>query len=103
MSAPPLQPTALSAPATKQVASFEFTKRKRWRDLLSAELADALVLILSAAGRVLYCGSAISEILGWSNHELVDGDLFEFIPCRSTIAIPAVEGASDRDCMRVSR
>jgi PAS domain-containing protein len=87
MSGPPLLPTALPAPAPKQVSSFEFTKRKRWRDLLSAELADAFVLILSAAGRVLYCGSAVSEILGWSNHELVDGDLLEFIPRRSTVSI----------------
>jgi hypothetical protein len=78
--------TSLSLPTLKQSATFEFTKRKRWKDLLFTELADAFVLILSAAYKILYCGSAVSEMLGWKDRELIDCDLFELIHRRSQSA-----------------
>ena len=57
----------------KDVSSvFDFTKRKRWADLLVTELADSIILILSNTSTILYCGSAITELLGWKDSELMD-------------------------------
>ncbi|KAH9950301.1 hypothetical protein B0H21DRAFT_870965 [Amylocystis lapponica] len=63
------------APKQKEPQTFEFTKRKRWADLLVTELSDAIILVLSATCKVLYCGAAVTELLGWRDEELVDGDL----------------------------
>ncbi|GBE81718.1 hypothetical protein SCP_0400890 [Sparassis crispa] len=64
-----------SAPKQKEPQTFEFTKRKRWADLLITELSDAIILVLNATGKVWYCGAAVTELLGWRDEELVDGDL----------------------------
>ncbi|CCL99268.1 uncharacterized protein FIBRA_01283 [Fibroporia radiculosa] len=63
----------------RDLQNFEFTKRKRWADLLVNELSDAILLVLSAVGRVWYCGTAVGELLGWREDELVDGDLAELM------------------------
>jgi len=65
--------------AQKPPVTFEFTKRKRWADLLIKELADAIIFILSPTCKVLYCGTAVTELLGWRDEELIDGDLMDLI------------------------
>ncbi|KAM6500417.1 white collar 2 type of transcription factor [Amanita muscaria] len=65
--------------ATKGPQTFEFTKRKRWADLLVAELADVIVFVLSPSREVLYCGNAISELLGWRVVDLLDRDLLDLL------------------------
>jgi hypothetical protein len=67
------------ASSTKQNSTFEFTKRKRWADLLVSELADAILLVLSSSCNVLFCGSAVTELLGWRDDEVVDGDLMDLM------------------------
>ncbi|ETW86160.1 hypothetical protein HETIRDRAFT_239856, partial [Heterobasidion irregulare TC 32-1] len=67
---------------------FEFMKRKRWADLLISELSEAIILVLSASCKVLFCGHAVQELLGWKDEELVDGDLIELM------------NANDRDSFR---
>nr|URY20121.1 blue light receptor WC2 [Flammulina filiformis] len=63
----------IMATTNKDVSSvFDFTKRKRWADLLVTELADSIILILSNTSTILYCGSAITELLGWKDSELMD-------------------------------
>ncbi|KAI0664710.1 hypothetical protein C8Q70DRAFT_7931 [Cubamyces menziesii] len=69
---PPLSPV-------KEIPVFEFTKRKRWADLLITELNDTIILVLSESCQVWYCGSAVTEILGWREEELVDGDLADLM------------------------
>ncbi|KAH9901481.1 hypothetical protein C8Q73DRAFT_743018 [Cubamyces lactineus] len=69
---PPLSPV-------KEIPVFEFTKRKRWGDLLITELNDTIILVLSESCQVWYCGSAVTEILGWREEELVDGDLADLM------------------------
>jgi hypothetical protein len=64
---------------------FEFTKRKRWADLLITELADAIIFILSSTCKVLYCGTAVNELLGWRDVDLIDGDLINFIDRKTTL------------------
>ncbi|EJF66146.1 hypothetical protein BD309DRAFT_971911 [Dichomitus squalens] len=86
-SAPPPQPVpdaSSSQPAdplspAKEIPVFEFTKRKRWADLLVTELNDTVILVLSETCQVWYCGNAITELLGWRDDELVDGDLIDLM------------------------
>lgn len=58
---------------------FEFTKRKRWADLLVTQLTEAIVLVLSPSAEVLYCGNAVWGLLGWQDHELVDKSFLDFM------------------------
>lgn len=44
---------------------FDFTKRKKWPDLLVNELTGVVLLVLSNVGKLLYCGEAAKELLGW--------------------------------------
>ena len=63
----------------RQPAVFEFTKRKRWADILVADLPECAVFILSPAGKILYCGKAVNEILGWGLDELIDIDFLRIV------------------------
>lgn len=71
--------TAIAGPSATQLGNtgsqkqaFEFTRRKRWADLLITELSDAVILILSPACKIWFCGNAVSELLGWRDEELID-------------------------------
>lgn len=65
--------------------TFEFTKRKRWADLLVTELAGGINFILSTSCTVLYCGPAVAELIGWRDVDLIDQDFLEFITCTISI------------------
>lgn len=71
--------SSAGASSSKNSSTFEFTKRKRFADLLITELAEAIVLVLSSDCKVLFCGTAVTELLGWRDEDLVDGDLIELI------------------------
>ncbi|KAL4265230.1 Plant GATA Transcription Factor [Pleurotus pulmonarius] len=87
MSAP--QPSGSSSSSSPTVATnsssaptpstFEFTKRKRWADLLINELADAIILVLSSSCTILFSGAAVTEILGWRDVDLVDKDFMDLV------------------------
>ncbi len=72
---------------TKKVASgvqsgaFEFTKRKRWDEILLTELPVSLTLILSPTSHILFTGhnNALEDILGYSDDELLDTSLEEIM------------------------
>ena len=59
--------------------AFEFTKRKRWTETLFSEVSETLFLIVSASCKVLYCGAAVVELLGWKEDQLIDTDLSNII------------------------
>lgn len=42
-------------------------------------LTDVLILILSPEGKVLYCGTAVTELLGWNETEVLDLYLNDFV------------------------
>jgi len=63
----------------KNQPTFEFTKRKRFADLLITELVGTILLVLSPDCKILFCGAAVTELLGWRDEDLVDGDLIELI------------------------
>jgi hypothetical protein len=71
--------TSTEGPSAQKQQTFEFTKRKRWADLLIAELAEAIILILSSTRKVLFCSAAAFELLGWRDEEFIDLDLCDFI------------------------
>lgn len=66
-------------PSSKTKEVFEFTKRKRWADLLIAELTEAIILVLSQDGTVSYCGNAVYDLLGWRDEEVVDKKFTEIM------------------------
>lgn len=74
-----LQSSSAGPSNSKTPQTFEFTKRKRFADLLITELAEAIVLVLSSECKVLFCGTAVTELLGWRDEDLVDGDLIGLI------------------------
>jgi hypothetical protein len=61
--------------------TYEFTKRKRWADLLVNEFADSVTFVLSLSCTVLLCSPAVKELLGWKDAELIDCDLVDLITC----------------------
>src|ERR1700733_2511167 len=71
--------SSLAPSAQKPVPTFEFTKRKRWAELLITELPDAIAFVLSPTCKILFCGTAVKEILGWNDDELIDVDLLDLM------------------------
>jgi len=67
-----MSPSASKSSSPPTPTTFEFTKRKRWADLLIHELSDAIIFILSSDAKIWFCGRAVSELLGWSGAELID-------------------------------
>ncbi|KAF9650765.1 hypothetical protein BDM02DRAFT_3154672 [Thelephora ganbajun] len=57
----------------------EFTKRKRWADLLITELTEAIILILSTQCQILYCSAAVKELLGWRDEDLIDTEFLDLV------------------------
>lgn len=56
-------------------STFEFTKRKRYAELLISEVADSISLVLSTHNlKVLFCGPSVQELLGWRDEEVIDGN-----------------------------
>ncbi|KAF9482824.1 GATA-domain-containing protein [Pholiota conissans] len=73
MSTAIIQPHSMSiALAARSLPTYEFSKRKRWGDLLLSELVDDVAFILSPKYKILYCGPAVTELLGWRNVDLTD-------------------------------
>lgn len=63
----------------KPPLTFEFTKRKRWGDLLITELADCILFVLSPTCNIWFCGQAVTDLLGWKDSELVDHNLLNLV------------------------
>ncbi|KAI5120479.1 hypothetical protein M0805_006499 [Coniferiporia weirii] len=63
----------------RQPHVFEFTKRKRWADILFAELPETVLFVLDSSGRIQYSGVGAYEMLGWEVEELLESDVLELI------------------------
>ena len=66
-------------PSSSSLSTFEFTKRKRWADLLITELTEAIILILSTQCQILYCSAAVKELLGWRDEDLIDTEFLDLV------------------------
>lgn len=71
--------TSTSNVTNSMPSTFEFTKRKRWADLLIHELSEAIIFVLSNECKVLFCSRAVLELLGWRDAELIDKDLVDLV------------------------
>ncbi|EJD02231.1 uncharacterized protein FOMMEDRAFT_29301 [Fomitiporia mediterranea MF3/22] len=73
----------LAAPAAphsqRQAQTFEFTKRKKWTDILVSELPDTVLLILDTDKEIQYVGPNTTDLLGWQVEELVDTDVLDIV------------------------
>jgi len=69
----------LYPPSSPSPSTFEFTKRKRWADLLITELTEVIILILSTQCQILYCSAAVKELLGWRDEDLIDTEFFDLV------------------------
>lgn len=69
----------LCPPSSLPPSTFEFTKRKRWADLLITELTEAIILILSTQCQILYCSAAVKELLGWRDEDLIDTEFLDLV------------------------
>ncbi|KDR81724.1 hypothetical protein GALMADRAFT_239880 [Galerina marginata CBS 339.88] len=63
----------------KSPPAYEFSKRKRWADLLLTELVDNVAFVLSPACKIWFCGTAVTETLGWRDADLLDFDFMELV------------------------
>ena len=61
--------------------TYEFTKRKRWADLLNTEPADGIAFVLSFSRKVLHCSLTVKEFLGWNDVDIIDCDLLDLVAC----------------------
>ncbi|KAF8965217.1 hypothetical protein BDZ97DRAFT_1812751 [Flammula alnicola] len=68
-----------SSLGTRSPPIYEFPKRKRWADLLLTELVDDVAFVLSPSYKILYCGAAVTELLGWRDVDLLDLDFADLI------------------------
>ncbi|KAH9981536.1 hypothetical protein BGW80DRAFT_1162376 [Lactifluus volemus] len=75
---PPSRPVQLQQNQSP-LPQWEFTRRKRWADLLITELSEAILLVLSPSRKVLFCNPAVREILGWQDEDLIDRDLTNLV------------------------
>lgn len=72
-------PSQAYPPSASPSSGFEFTKRKRWADLLITELTEAIILILSTKCQILYCSAAVKDLLGWRDEDLIDTEFLEIV------------------------
>jgi hypothetical protein len=74
--------TQSAQPSSSGAKTFDFTKRKRWADLLATDLAEGTNFVLSPACIVLYCGPTVQELIGWRDEDFVDHNLLDFLSGR---------------------
>ena len=58
---------------------FEFTKRKKWTNILLSEQPDTVIVILDNDNRVQYVGPGMRDVLGWEVEDLVETDFLEVV------------------------
>ena len=60
-------------------STIDFTKRKRWADLLITELTEAIILILSTRCQIIYCSAAVKDLLGWRDEDFIDTEFLDLV------------------------
>jgi PAS domain-containing protein len=71
-------PATSSTQQQQQSKIFDFTKRKRWADILVNEISGAIILVLTHDGKVIFCGEGAKELVGWKD-EVLDNSVTELI------------------------
>ena len=60
-------------------STFNFTKWKKFPNLLIAEVTEAIVFVLSTNCEVPFCRTAVTKLLGWRDEDIMDGDVIVFM------------------------
>ena len=63
----------------KSQAIFEFTKRKRWADVLVSELVNVAILVLSQTGSIMHADAAAHTVTGYSEDQLLGKNFSDII------------------------
>jgi hypothetical protein len=86
--APPAAQSTAPLPKPAVVPLFDFLKRKRWADLLMAELYDTMGFVVTPSTKVIYCRCAgMGDQFGWSDNDFIDCELTDFISRWSFISV----------------
>ncbi|KAL5511317.1 WC2 [Sanghuangporus vaninii] len=75
----PSEPRQQSQQPQRQAQVFEFTKRKKWADILISELPDTVTLILDTDGLIQYVAPSVTEVLDWEVEELSERDVLDIV------------------------
>ncbi|CEL63755.1 Cutinase gene palindrome-binding protein OS=Fusarium solani subsp, pisi PE=2 SV=1 [Rhizoctonia solani AG-1 IB] len=65
--------------ASKPPGVFEFTKRKKWADILISELSGSILVVLNNADNILWVSPAVVELLGWREDEITERAFRDFV------------------------
>ena len=65
--------------ANANPTTFEFTRRKKWQDILLSELPDTVLFVLDVHRVIQYANPGATEALGWDVEEMVDKDVLDFV------------------------
>ena len=79
--------SANGANANANPTTFEFTRRKKWQDILLSELPDTVLFVLDAHRVIQYANPGATEALGWDVEEMVDKDVLDFVNSASLITL----------------
>ena len=71
--------SANGANANANPTTFEFTRRKKWQDILLSELPDTVLFVLDVHRVIQYANPGATEALGWDVEEMVDKDVLDFV------------------------
>ncbi|CCA71461.1 related to white collar photoreceptors-like protein-Laccaria bicolor [Serendipita indica DSM 11827] len=78
---------------THQKSGFEFTKRKRWADLLVSELVNVAILVLSQTGTIIHCDAAVHTVTGYAEDQVLGKNFADLLHQEDTLAFfKAFEG-----------
>ncbi|PAV23836.1 white collar 2 type of transcription factor [Pyrrhoderma noxium] len=75
----PPQPTTPISQQQQSKTQFEFTRRKKWTDVIISELPDTLILVLDSEARIQYVNASVRELLGWDVDELSESSVLTLI------------------------
>ena len=79
--------SANGANANANPTTFEFTRRKKWQDILLSELPDTVLFVLDVHRVIQYANPGATEALGWDVEEMVDKDVLDFVNSASPITL----------------
>ncbi|CDZ96439.1 GATA-4/5/6 transcription factors [Phaffia rhodozyma] len=78
-------PTSFGSTSTSSTdnAIFEFTKRKRWPNLLVNEMTDTTILVVmplsNGSAKILFASPSVKDLLGYNASEILDRSLTDFV------------------------
>ena len=73
------RPRPRAAAAAPSQSTFDFTKRRRWTDVLLSSLPGAALLVLDKYGSIEYAGPGTHSVLGWEIEEVVERNVLDFV------------------------